>query len=401
MYYNRGNVYLNKNRFDKAVADYEAAVRIKPLEPKFHHALGLTYEAQALQEEERMMKEGVEEEDYEENKENLGTIEASQGAGYTLTPQQSLVKAKIFPLAKLSIKHYLDALQVDENFVESRFHAALMMQKIYSFTDALKQLAKVIEMRGEDKTVWIQRGLVYQDMGNHDLAIEDFDKAIEKDTEYSKSRFHRATSKLRVAQLMQSYEKQKRIDDALEDFQQSLALNKKEIEKGDTDGDNPGILDGLGCCYHEMRDFEKARKYFDEAIEDSGSKDDDEESSTKAVDKVEFLKHRAQCYYDMGDFERSIADLTRGLSCNSKDPQVLYKLGLTYFADKKYKKCTQRMKEALKHRPFLTYEADIYYHLGLAYCRMEKFEKAIFPYSRCIDRIPSDLRYVHERAKAY
>ena len=155
MYYNRGNVYLNKNRFDKAVADYEAAVRIKPLEPKFHHALGLTYEAQALQEEERMMKEGVEEEDYEENKENLGTIEASQGAGYTLTPQQSLVKAKIFPLAKLSIKHYLDALQVDEKFVESRFHAALMMQKIYSFTDALKQLAKVIEMRGEDKTVWI------------------------------------------------------------------------------------------------------------------------------------------------------------------------------------------------------------------------------------------------------
>ena len=59
------------------------------------------------------------------------------------------------------------------------------------------------------------------------------------------------------------------------------------------------------------------------------------------------------------------------------------------------------MKEALKHRPFLTYEADIYYHLGLAYCRMEKFEKAIFPYSRCIKLIPSDLRYVHERAKAY
>ena len=29
-----------------------------------------------------------------------------------------------------------------------------MMQKIYNFTDALKQLAKVIEER-DDKTVWI------------------------------------------------------------------------------------------------------------------------------------------------------------------------------------------------------------------------------------------------------
>ena len=103
----------------------------------------------------------------------------------------------------------------------------------------------------------------------------------------------------------------------------------------------------------------------------------------------------------MGDYDQSIEDLLTGLQYNNKDPQVLYKLGITYFADKKYKKCTGMMKEALKHRPFLSYEADIYYHMGLAYCRMEKFEKAIFPYSRCIERIPSDLRYVHERAKAY
>ena len=59
------------------------------------------------------------------------------------------------------------------------------------------------------------------------------------------------------------------------------------------------------------------------------------------------------------------------------------------------------MKVALRNRPFLTYEADIFYHLGLAYCRLEKFEKSIFPYSRCIERVPSDSRYIHERAKAY
>ena len=59
------------------------------------------------------------------------------------------------------------------------------------------------------------------------------------------------------------------------------------------------------------------------------------------------------------------------------------------------------MKLALKFKPFMTYEADIYYHLGLAYCRLQKFEKSIYPYSRCIEKIPSDLRYIHERAKAY
>ena len=49
---------------------------------------------------------------------------------------------------------------------------------------------------------------------------------------------------------------------------------------------------------------------------------------------------------------------------------MLYKLGLTYFAFKKYKKCIKTMKRALQNNPFMTYEADIYYHLGLAYCRL-------------------------------
>ena len=39
--------------------------------------------------------------------------------------------------------------------------------------------------------------------------------------------------------------------------------------------------------------------------------------------------------------------------------------------------------------------------MGLAYCREQKFEKSIFPFSRCIELIPYDIRYVHERAKAY
>jgi tetratricopeptide (TPR) repeat protein len=79
----------------------------------------------------------------------------------------------------------------------------------------------------------------------------------------------------------------------------------------------------------------------------------------------------------------------------------MYKLGLTYFAHQKYKKCIKLLKESLKNKPFLTFEADIYYHIGIAYCRVQKFEKAIWPLSRCIERLPTDIRYLHERAKAY
>ena len=59
------------------------------------------------------------------------------------------------------------------------------------------------------------------------------------------------------------------------------------------------------------------------------------------------------------------------------------------------------MKSALQYDPYMTYKPDIYYHLGLAYCRLQKFEKSILPYSRCIESMKGELRYVHERAKAY
>lgn len=99
--------------------------------------------------------------------------------------------------------------------------------------------------------------------------------------------------------------------------------------------------------------------------------------------------NRAQCYYDLGQYVESITDLTDALKVNENDPQVLYKLGLAYYAFEKYKKCIKTLKHALKNKPYLTYEADIYYHIGLAYCNLEKFEKSIYPYTRVssVDRL--------------
>ncbi len=59
----------------------------------------------------------------------------------------------------------------------------------------------------------------------------------------------------------------------------------------------------------------------------------------------------------------------------------MYRLGLAYYAFEKYKKCIKSLKMALQNKPFHSYEADIYYHIGLAYCNQEKFEKSIYPFS--------------------
>mmetsp|Transcript_31309 Transcript_31309/g.22682 ORF Transcript_31309/g.22682 Transcript_31309/m.22682 type:complete len:81 (+) Transcript_31309:923-1165(+) len=80
-------------------------------------------------------------------------------------------------------------------------------------------------------------------------------------------------------------------------------------------------------------------------------------------------------------------------------------MGLTLFEFKKYHKnynnCINAFKTALKKKPSLEWEPDMYYHIGLSYCRLYKFDKSIYPLSKAIEKAPNDLRYVHERAKAY
>jgi len=48
----------------------------------------------------------------------------------------------------------------------------------------------------------------------------------------------------------------------------------------------------------------------------------------------------------------------------------------------RYKKCIKDLYKSFENKPFATYEADIHYHLGIAFANLEFFEKAIEPLSR-------------------
>ena len=79
----------------------------------------------------------------------------------------------------------------------------------------------------------------------------------------------------------------------------------------------------------------------------------------------------------------------------------MYKLGLSFYANEQYKNCVQTLKQSLINQPDIQYEADIYYHIGLAYANVEKYEKSIYPFSRCIEINSTEIHFIHERAKAY
>lgn len=127
-------------------------------------------------------------------------------------------------------------------------------------------------------------------MGNHQLAINDFNEAIKHDPDLSEGYYRRGLSKFQS----------KRFKEAIEDFENSKEKENILLDEDPQLEQNAGIPDGLGQCYHALRNYDKAIQYYDTAID-------------MMPDNTEFLMHRAQCHYDQNNYEASNADLMQGL----------------------------------------------------------------------------------------
>lgn len=59
------------------------------------------------------------------------------------------------------------------------------------------------------------------------------------------------------------------------------------------------------------------------------------------------------------------------------------------------------MYSSLENHPFASYEADIHYHIGIAFANLELFHKSIEPLTKAIELTKSEACYFHERAKCF
>lgn len=96
----------------------------------------------------------------------------------------------------------------------------------------------------------------------------------------------------------------------------------------------------------------------------------------------EFLVQRSNIYVNMKNYDKAIENLTKALSIKGDDAQILYKRGLAYYKNKNYKNCIKDMFNSLQHSPFIAYQCDIYYHLGISFANLEMYDKSIEPLSK-------------------
>ena len=95
--------------------------------------------------------------------------------------------------------------------------------------------------------MYYERGLAYQMMGNHELAIRDFQTAIKLDNKYAEALLSIGTSQLGI----------KDVYSAKASFQKAFTLTE-----------NPEIQAGLGRCFQMQQEYELALESFDDAIKE-------------------------------------------------------------------------------------------------------------------------------------
>ena len=113
-----------------------------------------------------------------------------------------------------------------------------MYHRTGKFQEALKCFTKVLQKIEDDSTVFVARGIVYYDMGNHQLSINDFECAIKIDLQIQEEKQGEVT---RYAQLSQAYYRlglskhaQKNHQAAIADFKKSKHYEREEKDKHPT-----------------------------------------------------------------------------------------------------------------------------------------------------------------------
>jgi tetratricopeptide (TPR) repeat protein len=126
-----GRAYQEQGRLDKAVGEYEKALRIFPADYKAHYNLGVIYDKQNL-------------------------------------------------LAK-AVHHYQMAIEISPQFVDARFNLANIYQKQGLLDKAIQQYRKLTEVDPEDFEARNNLGVVYAMQGDLEKAISEWGKVLDID----------------------------------------------------------------------------------------------------------------------------------------------------------------------------------------------------------------------------
>ncbi|MCH8903160.1 MAG: tetratricopeptide repeat protein [Bacteroidetes bacterium] len=172
----RGEYYYKQNQFDKAMLDFNEALRLKPTYPEAHYNQGLVYHDEKKNEQayNSYSTAILQKEDFAKAYNNRGTIN------------------KILGRIEEGLKDYNQAIALDPDFFEAYNNRGNLSSDLGKYDEALADYNLAIQINPYLMASHVNRGRVYAEQGNFELAISDYTFALSNDPDIAEAYYNRS-----------------------------------------------------------------------------------------------------------------------------------------------------------------------------------------------------------------
>jgi tetratricopeptide (TPR) repeat protein len=234
-----------------------------------------------------------------------------------------------------------------------RFYAYFNRASVYfakqDYDRALADINQTIKRQPHFALAYLKRGSIYYFKGDSDRALADLNQAI--------------TLQPRAAFFYHSrgevYANRDDHDRAIADFSQAITLQ-------------PDLISAYlhrGSSYRKKGDDDGALADFNQAL-------------TLAPDHAETYNARGWHYAQKGDFDRALADLNQALTLKPDEANFYDSRGFAYAGKGDYDRAIADYNQALKLKPDADYA---YYHRGMCYRALGDHQKAITDFKKTLE----------------
>jgi tetratricopeptide (TPR) repeat protein len=238
---NRGNAYLVMGEYDRAIADYEKALE-----------LGLS------------------------SSNDIARLHYNRGTAF-------LNKGDI-PKA---LKDLNRALEMDPYYAEAYYNRGNIESREGKVKEALEDYDRALKYKPTYAKAFNNRGLVFKSLGQFPRALEDFNQAIRIQPNFAEAHFNRGAV----------WNQQQRPDSAISDFTEAIRLRPSD----------PDGYSGRGLAYYSKKEYDRALLDYTRALELNPL-------------SAELFRDRALVYHAMNDHRKAREDLSKAESLGLRDP---------------------------------------------------------------------------------
>lgn len=369
----RGNLWGKLQEYDKAISDYDQAIKMNPKIDMTFYNRGFAWAKKGFYDKAIV--------DYSEaiKLTKRASFYDSRGAAWHYKGEYKKAISDFNQAINLSTSEG----SIPYFYVYNR---ALAWNKLKDYNKALNDFNLVLELKPGFDQALFNRGVILTDLGLTDKAIEDFNQVI---------KIHPKMSQLYVSRAY-AWNQKEEFNKALDDYNQAIVL---EPSNGSAYFGRGAVWANINAHENAIRDYNKALtlkhqtgltycnrglEYYKQGLLDE-SLSDYNDGLTINKDKHCFIG-RGNVWRKKGELNKATDDLLEAVKLDSKDYIAFYNLGSISAINLNYEKALLYYTEAIKINPKLS---NAYFDRGLIWQLKGNYDKAITDFNEVIKIDPS------------